>query len=641
MEEVQVNAGDLLLYLGLISCCLSAAFMFTGRRWHGIMLARLAAALVTLCVMLLAYAFITLDFSNFYVWQHDSEQMSVLYRIAAMLVGQEGTYLVWAWLSLSAVLIHIERYRGDVFMHGYALLFCAFLLILTITMTPFRSIFSMEGAALPSSGNGIHPSLLDILMPLHIFAVFAAYAFTIVPAASSLAYLIHGKMPSFRNHLRLSWLFLSAGMIAGGIWANRLLGWSGFWQWDPVQSSIMATWLLLTAALHAYVRFGKGEYRRLFPLLCIGTFLSTIYTTFIARSGIYSSIHSFPGSPTWWMLVVFMGTLIISSLCFVFMMKIPETSGFGGLKAAFAPHNTFYSTIALLIAMAFIALWGPTVYVVLFYFGKKTIMNTQFYNVFMYPLVMGISYLVGACMIYGRVRNQTIARVGMIYFAVSFILGILLPYSAHSLATSDAYTGSLEMMMGSISVLSYLPAFFFVTGNIIFKAMRDYDLKNGIASTHLTGINLLHLGIVLVILAAAVSTSFGTEHYFSFGLSEKGVYKENNGISMKLLDFRIEQEGNDWVQIVDVEVERQNMTTVFRKSRQFGFVASSAVQYGLFSDIKVDFEGLLPHQLQQGRIMLIVKRQPLAGFIWLGGVILVIGALCTMISNLLGREKTG
>jgi len=267
-------------------------------------------------------------------------------------------------------------------------------------------------------------------------------------------------------------------------------------------------------------------------------------------------------------------------------------------------------------------------------------MNTQFYNVFMYPLVMGISYLVGACMIYGRVNNQTLARVGMIYFAVSFILGILLPYSAHSLATSDAYTGDLEKMMGSLSVLSYLPAFFFVTGNIIFKALRDFNLKNGIASTHLTGINLLHLGIVLVILAAAVSTSFGSEHFFSFGLSEKGVYKENNGIGMKLLDFRIEQEGKDWVQIVDVEVERQNMTTVFRKSRQFGFVASSAVQYGLFSDIKVDFEGLLPHQLQQGRIMLTVKRQPLAGFIWLGSVILVIGALCTMISNLLGREKT-
>ncbi len=639
MEAVQVSAGEILLYLGLISCCMSAAFLFTGRRMQGIMLARLATAIVTLCVLMLGYAFVSLDFSLFYVWQHDSAQMPVFYRLAAMVVGQEGTYLIWAWFSLVAVLVHLELRRDGALTYCYALLMCAFLLVLTITMTPFRSIFGMEGAELPSSGNGIHTALLDILMPIHIIAVFAAYAFTIIPAGASLAYLTRGEMPSFRNHMRLSWVFLSIGMVTGGIWANRLLGWSGFWQWDPVQSSIMATWLLLTAAMHAYVRFGKGEYRRLFPLLCIGAFLLTVYTTFIARSGIYSSIHGFPGSPTWWMLVFFMCILILVSLSLVFRMDIPETSGYGGLKAAFAPQNTFYSTIVLLLAMAFIALWGPTVYVILFYSGKKTIINPQFYDVFLYPLVMGISFLVGACMIYGRVKNDTLARVGVAYFAASFILGIAVPYSAHSLATSDAYTGNLEMILGSISVLSYLPAFFFVMGNIIFKALRDYSLKNGSASTHLTGINLLHLGIVFIILGAAMSTSFGSDHYFSFSLSEKGVYKENGGTVMKLLDFRIEQDGQDWVQIVDVEVGRQNMTTVFRKSRQFGFIASSAVQYGLVSDTKVDFEGLLPHQLQQGRIVLNVKDQPLAVLIWLGSCMLILGALFTMFSGTMGKEK--
>lgn len=639
MEAVHVNAGDMLLYLGLISCCSSAVMLMAGRRNYGIMLARLAVALVTLCVLLLGYAFVSLDYSFFYVWQHDSGQMPVLYRLAAIVVGQEGTYLVWAWFSLTLALVHLERQRDETLTYGYAFLMCAFLLVLAITMTPFRSIFTMEGAILPVSGNGIHTALLDILMPIHIITVFTAYAFCIIPAASSLAFLTRGEMPHFRNFLRLSWILLSIGMATGGFWANRLLGWSGFWQWDPVQSSIMATWLLLTAAMHAFVRFGKGEYRRLFPLLCIGTFLSTLYTTFIARSGIYSSVHSFAGSPTWWMLVVFMAVLILFSLSLSFRLDMPEPSGYGGLKAAFAPHNTFYSAIVLLVAMAFIALWGPSVYVILSCLGRKTIISPQFYNVFLYPLVMGISYLVGACMIYGRVKNRTLARVGIIYFAASFILGIVVPFGAHSLATSDTSSGYLEMILGSLSMLSYLPAFFFVLGNIIFKVLKDYKLKNGIASAHLTGINLLHAGIVFIILGAAMSTSFGSDHYFSYGISEKGIYKENGGMGMKLLDFRIEQEGQDWVQIVEVEVDRQNMTAVFRKSRQFGFIASSAVQYGLFSDTKVDFEGILPHQLQQGRIMLTVKRQPLAGLMWFGSIILIIGALCTMFSNLIGREK--
>lgn len=637
--------------------------MFRGRTKLSILFTRIAATSLTLSVLLLAYAFIFLDLSLFYVWQHDSAEMSIFYRLAAILIGQEGTYLVWAWLSILVVLLHIEI-RGlsgqtALFTNAYALMVCAFLLVLTITMTPFRSIFSVGGAFLPSSGNGINPLLMDILMPLHIFFVFAAYAFSIIPAASSLAYLtlmnpkfssLFGmgsqtkwEMPRIKNYLRFSWLFLGTGMILGGIWANQLLGWSGFWQWDPVQSTTMASWLLLTAAMHAGVRFNRGEYTRLYPLICIGAFLGFFYTTLVARSGVYSSVHSFPETPTWWMLVVFISSILIVSLILALTNKVHEYAEPNRIYAVFEPYNTFYFTVVILLLMVFVALWGPTVYVILFYTGQNTIVLPEFYNTLFYPLILGLSYLTGICILYGRIKNRMLAYAGVIYFGFSIILGIAVPYSAHSVAMPNAYTSSfLEKILGHISITSYLPAFFFVTGSIIFKTIKEYRIKKRAITLHLTGVNLIHMGFVFVVMGTIISTSFATTYNFIYDIDEKGVYKENNGMGIRLLDFKVEQVGTDWIQVADVEViygGKYNITTVYGKSLQFGFIAYPAVKYGLLSDIQVNLEGSAPHQIQQKKIELNVKKQPLASVLWTGCIFLIGGVLLTFGSDVALRKK--
>jgi cytochrome c-type biogenesis protein CcmF len=640
-----MNTGNLLLYISLLSTCSAAVLMFTGRTKPGILLTRIAFASITLSVLVLAYAFVFLDFSLFYVWQHSSAELPIFYRLAAVLVGQEGTYLVWIWLSLAVVSLHIEMHgmhRQTALANAYALTGCAFLLVLTIMMTPFKSIFLVKGASLPSFGNGISPALVDILMPLHIFTVFVAYAFAIIPAAASLAYFTQREMPDVKNYLRLSWLFLSISMIAGGIWANHLLGWSSFWQWDPVQSAIMASWLLLTAALHADIRFKRGEYKKLFPILCISAFLGFFYTTLVARSGFYSSIHSFPETPTWWMLVVFMVIVLFFSFMLALMLDMSESAVSGGIRNAFAPRNTYYFTILILTIMAFIALWVPTAHVILEHLGHKIIISVEYYNILFYPLTVGLSYLTGICMLYGRVKERTLAYIGIIYFAASFMLGIALPYSAHAVAASNSYTGSfLEKILGTISITSYLPAFFFVAGNIIFKTVRDLRIKNRAVVIHLSGINLIHIGFVFAVMGAILSTSFATTHNFSYNLNEKGVYKENSGIGMRFLDFKVEQVGPDWLQIADVEVidaEKYNATAVFWKSRQFGFITRPAMRYGLLSDTQVEFQGSLPHQIQLGTIDLTVKRRPLASLMWCGCALLLVGVLLTLVSDVLRRK---
>ena len=639
-----MNMGNMLLYASLLSACSAAVYLFTGRIKTSILLIRTAAFTATLSVLLLASAFVFLDFSLFYVWQHSSAELPIFYRLAAILVGQEGTFLIWAWLSLIVVLLYTELHRicnrTTMITIVYALIGCAFLLVLTITMTPFRSIFAVGGASLPPTGNGISPELMDILMPLHIFTTFIAYAFALIPAAMSLAYLTKREnMPDSKNFLRLAWLFLSICMITGGIWANRLLGWNGFWQWDPIQAISMAVWLLLTAALHAVVRFNSGEYKRLFPLLCIGTFLGSLYMTLIARSDIFGSIHSFPGTPTWWMIVVFIAIVIVFSFMLALRRGVPEKTTSDSIHI-FKPSNTFYFTLLILIMMAFIAFWGPTLYLILGYMGRAIIIPMEFYNILFYPLIVVLSYLTGICMLYGRVKNRTLAYVGIIYFTISIILAVAVPYGTHAVAAS--HTGSsFEKILGSISVTSYIPVFFFVTGSVIFKIVRDLRVKNKTASIHLNGINLIHVGFVFIVLGAILSTSFATTHNFSYSLAEKGVFKEDGGMVLRFLDFRVEQVGSDWYQIVDVEViddKEYTTTAVFLKSRQFGYITRPTVRRGLLSDTQVEFQGSLPHQIELETIEVKVKKQPFASLMWSGCVLLIAGVLLTLSSDVIRRK---
>jgi len=647
-----MSGGDILLYGTLLSAFSAAVLFFTGRTKLSIVLTRIAVALSTLAMLLLAYAFVSLDFSLFYVWQFSSAELSVFYRLAAIMAGQEGTYFIWAWLSLAVVLMYIElrgvSERKDMLTSGYALMGSVFLLVLSISMTPFKSIFLVGGAALPTSGNGISHTLVDLLMPLHIFTAFVAYAFLIVPAAASLAYLTQrhlterARMPEVKNYLRLSWLFLSICMIVGGIWANRLIGWDGFWQWDPIQTVTMAIWLLLTASLHANVRFKVGRYKRIYPLLTITTFLACIYTTLVARSDAFASIHSFPGTPTWWILVAFMAIVFLFSLVLASMERPPEKTSAekskpssatpGGIHTAFEPHNTFDITILILMVMALMCLWGPTLHVIF----MQAIMTAQFYNAFFYLLVLALTYVTGICLLYGRIEKFTLASVCFIYIIMTIVLAIAVPHSAHSLVASPNSLSILENTMGAVSVLSYVPAFLFVTCSIIFKMAKDFRMKKKVISIHLTGVNLIHLGFVFIVIGAIVSTSFASTLQFSYALDEKGVYKENGGIGIRYMGLSVEEKESEWTQVVDIEVTNggaYETTTVFWKSPQFGFICRPAVDYGLFSDIQVGFRGTNCPQTRIESIELNVLKQPLLSLMRGGWVMLIVGVILTLMSD--------
>ena len=411
-------------------------------------------------------------------------------------------------------------------------------------------------------------------------------------------------------------------MLVGGIWANRMLGWTGFWQWDPIQSITLATWLLITAALHAAVRFRAGEYHRLYPLLCIFSFMGCIQATFVARSGIYDSIHSYLDSPTTPLLLGFILIAMIASILLAFLRIENTESKPTSILSAFAPQNTFYFTILILIILAFVTFWGPNIQVLLRLMGYETMISSSFYNTLLYPLTIALAYLTGVCIMYGRVRNRKIAYVTAVFIAATVILGFTI--SNHAIIA--------------------LPPALFIVGNVLFKMIRDLRLKSRVASVHLTGIDLIHLGFGLVLLGAVVASSYAVTSNFSYTFNDEGAYREREGVGVKLVDFRVEQTGPDWLQVVDLELcygdRHESMTTTYMKSRQFGFISRPAVRYGMLSNIVVDLEGMLPCRLETGGVELIVRRYPLLNVLWLGCVLLIAGIIFTLTAEVM-RKKSG
>ena len=310
-----MTGGDILLYAALICELLAViVLLFYGRyrinSTYILTTTRLALLLQSAAIGLMTYYFIKDNFSVLYVWQYSASGMPLLYKIAAVFAGQQGTYLLWAWASILAVWFIVEDYGFKNPLHRktelIAMIVSVFILLLCIKSEPFRPIVELINQV-PEEGNGLNPVFITIWIVIHPFVTFIAYAATVIPASAATAHLITGREGWHRisrQWLRIAWMFLSVCMVTGGVWAYKLVGWGGFWNWDPVQTATLILWLLVTAVLHIIARYQEGrEYTTAAPVATIFLFIFTIYVTLVTRQGIVHSLHDFPGTPTYKMLV--------------------------------------------------------------------------------------------------------------------------------------------------------------------------------------------------------------------------------------------------------------------------------------------------------------------------------------------------
>jgi len=273
--------------------------------------------MVIISFLTLIYAFVTSDFSNETVYNNSHTTKPLFYKISGTWGNHEGSLLLWLLvLTIFLFIFTVEsknlsqRYRTLTFFFQQIIIF-GFLLFILFTSNPFSNLFPI-----PNEGTGLNPILQDPALAIHPPILYLGYVGTSIIFSSALAAIISGSInKSWASHIKkwvlVSWVFLSIGILLGSIWAYYELGWGGFWFWDPVENVSLMPWLCLTALLHTIFTLEKRDiFHSWAVILSITTFSLSMSGTFLVRSGILNSIHTFANDPS-------RGVFI---LCFLFIL---------------------------------------------------------------------------------------------------------------------------------------------------------------------------------------------------------------------------------------------------------------------------------------------------------------------------------
>ncbi len=329
------DIGYIALFLALLASVYSAiAFVFGWRGRHPALIKSARNSLLAVCglvsisVAILTYALVTHNFQIEYVASYTSRDLSLSYLISALWAGNAGSLLFWAWLlSICASVVILQKRDTGKGLVPYAssiiMVTQAFFIILLLSVSnPFHKL-----AFIPAEGMGLNPLLENPGMLIHPPTLLIGYVGFTVPFAFAMAALLTRKLGdewliTIRRWTLMAWLFLGVGNLIGAWWAYVELGWGGYWAWDPVENASFMPWLVATAFLHSIMmQRRRGMLKVWNMVLIILTFSLVIFGTFLTRSGILSSVHTFSDSALGPFFLSFIGIILFGSLGLLYYRK--------------------------------------------------------------------------------------------------------------------------------------------------------------------------------------------------------------------------------------------------------------------------------------------------------------------------------
>ncbi len=340
---------------------------------------------LTISVLALVYALYTLDFSLAYVSNVSSQSMSPFLRITALWGGQQGSVLFWAWIMAGFVMVVlIRKWKKDQELMPYVIFTAMFTTmffigVVLIITNPFDRLWLVRGATdltpalfppanaqqyIPQDGGGLNPLLRHFGMIGHPPTTYLGFTGFVIPFAYAIAALITGKsredgwIRTTRRWTLVAWIFLSIGLILGGRWAYDVLGWGGFWGWDPVENAMLMPWLTGTAFLHSVMMTEKrGMLKKWNMILIILTYSLSLFGTFITRSGVIGSVHAFSQSALGPAFFVFIGITFVGSL--VLLIKRWDTlKSEHNLGSVLSRETAFLLQNVVFLAITMAVFWG-------------------------------------------------------------------------------------------------------------------------------------------------------------------------------------------------------------------------------------------------------------------------------------------
>lgn len=603
-------------------------------------------AAVSLAVCALLWAILTNDFSLTYVVNESNRALPEAYKVAALWSGREGSLLLWAWLLSGYGFIVRLRRTADPRLIALASTILAgievfFLLLLNFETLPFTRIVG----SIPSDGFGMNPLLQYPEMVIHPPLLYLGYVGFSVPFAFALGALMLRSpaeqwIPITRRWSVVSWAFLTAGIVLGMHWAYAVLGWGGYWGWDPVENASLLPWLTGTAFLHATIMQQRRGMMKIWNVwLIFATFMLCIFGTLLTRTGLVSSVHAFGASSIGVWLWSFLALVLL--VCGItFAVRLDQMRSESPLESLLSTESSFLFNILVLMA-ATVAVFSGTLLPVYsqWLLGSKLTVEAPFYNHVVAPIGLFLLLLTGtAPILAGRnaaakeVRKEFVAPAiaGLLTAVVLLALGIL-PWASQG----DFYAVICFSFSAFVLTAIVRAA---MRGALLLRQQTGRNLGSSMllfarSNTRRYGAYIVHFGIVLMFIGFAGS---------AFNRSVKGELAM--GQTMNLGPYHLVYQGYTQQSNANYDAGRMQID-VYRGGKEQFQLTPEARRYQNSEnlqtivanhstplwDLYVVYEG---ESQDSGLPILKAFLNPLVMWIWIGGLVVLLGAMVALTPKL-------
>ncbi len=596
--------------------------------------------LVTVSALALVYGLVSHDFSISYVAQVGSRATPTFYTIISLWGALEGSIVFWAWVlgMYAAAVVWFNRKReGNLVPYAAVTLLVVavfFHILLVGPANPFQPVFPV-----PFDGPGPNPLLQNhILMGVHPPLLYLGYVGLTVPFAFAVGAMLSGEVAGddwirlTRRWTLTAWAFLTAAIIAGMWWSYEVLGWGGYWAWDPVENASFIPWLTVTAYLHSVMVQERRGMLKLWNLnLMVGTFVLTILGTFLTRSGIISSVHAFTQGTIGYYFLGFIAFVLVSAL-FMVAGNSDKLASEGRLDAPLSRETVFLLQNLLFTTFMFTVLIGTLFPLVAEAArGVKVSVGTPFFNRMSVPLMVALLFLMGVGpalpwkkgagpelkgrLLPGVVLGAALAIVALVAGARNVYSVLAFAFAGFALAVNAG-----EFVRGANArVKAQGEPWVVALSRLISGNRRRY------------GGYIAHIGVVLVALGVAASSTFRTEQEatlkpgetvtvaghtvrFKNAWGKQEPQREVIGATMELMDG---------ARVVGTAEPRMNYYPTSQQP-----VPTPDVRSMLSGDL---YFNLMAFKQDGSNVTVKVIWEPLIPWIWFGGLVLCIGAIVGML----------
>jgi cytochrome c-type biogenesis protein CcmF len=657
----QIGSFALMLALGLSAYSFLAGFVaLFGKDAASARLGETArrAGIATFAAVLLAGIVLVLaafndDFSIAYIFHHSNRDLPAAYKFAVLWSGQEGSLLFWSLLLAGYGFVLRLRYKTDQRLFAYASVIIAsvqifFLLILNFAAHPF----AIEQGALPADGTGLNPLLQYPEMVIHPPMLYLGYVGFTVPFAFALGALIM-RYPGekwihiTRRWTMVTWGFLTCGIFLGAHWAYSVLGWGGYWGWDPVENASLMPWLTGTAFLHSVMMQEKRGMLKTWNMwLIFSTFGLSIFGTFLTRSGVVSSVHAFAQSSIGDWFVAFLA-LIFATCTYFYVKNRSHLRSEHKLESLVSRESSFLFNNLLLLVACFTVLWG-TLFPVLSEWvqGTKVTVGPPFFNRVNIPVALLLLLLtaLGPLLAWRRTSIESIARNFKWPALGALLIGLIL------VATPESWGGPFGMRPWKDSsqfyslmtiILSALVAFTVAsefirggrvisrhTGQGIFGSMLHLAHRN----TRRYGGYIVHFGVIVIMIGFAGS-AFNQDKEQEMGFGDRMSIGHYTLVCRSFTQDDNPNYESEWA-VIDVFKGGKQVDTLYPERRFYHASQQTSTMPRVRSTAQEDLYLVYEGQNQDtGKPILKAHLNPLVTWIWVGVWIMLMGTVVALIPN--------